>query len=125
MPNVDPVKGRRLPQCLPTTGIALATPFLAWFAIGAPPVLPVYRFGPYEVGPESGYVVGGMAAIVAIAAVTVLVIRTRQGVVGRSWAVVVPLVVAGALGAAGWRVATSSYSGADIIDGAPDAGSRR
>jgi hypothetical protein len=114
MSEDDPVKGRRAPQWLPTAGIALATPFLVWFAIGESPTYASYRFGPYEVGPESGYVVGGMAAIVAVAAVAVLVIRTLRGVVGRSWAVVVPLAMAGALGAAGWRLCTASYSGADI-----------
>lgn len=59
MSKDDPVKGRRASQWLPTAGIALATPFLVWFAIGDYYGGPVYRFGPYQVGPEFGYVVGG------------------------------------------------------------------
>jgi hypothetical protein len=100
---------------LPTAGIALAAPFLVWFAIGDYYGGPVYRFGPYDVGPDSGYVVGGLAAIIALASVTVLVIRTRRGVADLlSWPIAVVLASAGALGAAGWRVCTASYSGADI-----------
>jgi hypothetical protein len=115
MSKDDPVKGRRAHQWLPTAGITLATPFLVWFAIGEPPTYASYTFGPYHVGPESGYVVGGAAALIAALSLGVLVIRAQQGVVERrSWAIVATLALAGALGAAGWRVGTSSYSGADI-----------
>jgi len=109
------VKGQRAPLWLPVAGIAFATPFLVWFAIGDYSGGASHEFGRYQVGPESGYVVGGVAAIVAAAAVAVLIIRTRRGVVhGRLWTVVATLAAAGALGAAGWRVGTSGYSGADI-----------
>jgi hypothetical protein len=102
----------------PTAAIALSVPFLVWFAIGEPPTYASYRFGPYEVGPDSGYFVVGPAATVAAAGMAALVIRTRRGVADlQSWAVVVVLAIAGALGAAGWRGLTASYSGADIGGG--------
>lgn len=93
----------------------MATPFLAWFAIGEVSDGPSRELGPYHVGPESGYAVGGVAAMIAAAAIGVLVIRTRQGVVDwRSWGVVAALAAAGALGAYGWRVLTGSYTGAPL-----------
>ena len=113
-----PTKERHTPLLLPIAGVALATPFLAWFAIGdlsfGGPVDP-REFGPYHVGPESGYVLGGVAALLTAAGIGVLVIRTRQGVADwRSWAVVAALVGAGALGAYGWRVLTAGYTGAPL-----------
>ena len=115
MPKEDLVKGRLAPQWWPTAGIALATPFLVWFAIGEPPTYAIYRFGPYDIGQQAGHIASIVAAIAAAASVAVLVIRTRRGVTDlRSWAVAVFLASAGALGAAGWRGVTSSYSGADI-----------
>lgn len=98
MPSGDLVTGYRALRWLPTAGIALATPVLVWFAIGSLPEFAAHRFGPYEVGPESAFVVGGVAAIVAAASVAVLVVRTRRGVVGRSWAVAWPLVTPGRSG---------------------------
>jgi hypothetical protein len=77
-----------------------------------------YDYGPYQLGPESGNVVGGVAVVVAAVSVAVLVMRTRQGVADRwSWAVVAVLVMAGALGAAGWRTMTAGVSGANIGGG--------
>jgi hypothetical protein len=124
MSNEDPVKGWRVSQWLPTAGIAFATPVLVWFSIGdlsfrgSGGLGLFHDFGPYEVGPESGYVVGGMAAVVAAAAVAVLVIWTRRGVADRrSWAVVGVLAGAGALAAAGWRIMTAGVIGANIGGG--------
>jgi hypothetical protein len=115
MSEDDLVKGQRASLWLPAAGIAFATPFLVWFAIGDHSGGPSYEFGPYQVGPENGYVVGGVATIVAAAALALLVNRARRGAVDlRLWAVVATLAMAGALGAAGWRVGTSGYSGADI-----------
>lgn len=110
-----PAKERRTSLLLPIAGVALATPFLAWFAIGDVSTGPAREVGPYHVGPESGYVVGGVAAMIAAAAVGVLVIRMRQGVVEwRSWGVVAALAAAGAMGAYGWRVFTGGYGGAPL-----------
>lgn len=107
---------RRVSLWLPTAGIALSTPFLVWFGIGdlsSRGRFPLWHeFGPYDVGPESGYVVGGVTAVVALAASGVLVIRSRQGVVDwRLWAVVAALAGAGSLAAAGWRVLTAGVRG--------------
>lgn len=115
----DPVKGRRAPQWLPLAGIALATPFLAWFAIGDVSTyrLPTlsHEFGPYHVGPESGYVVGGLASVVWAVAVVVLVIQTRRGVADwRSGVVAATLAMTGALAAYGWRILTAGYTGAPL-----------
>jgi hypothetical protein len=108
-------KERRTSLLLPTAGVALATPFLAWLVIGEVSTGPAHELGPYHVGPESGFVVGGVAAMIAAAAISVLVIRMRQGVVDwRSWGVVAALAAAGAVGAYGWRVFTGGYSGAPL-----------
>lgn len=108
-------KERRKSLLLPTAGVALATPFLAWFAIGDVSTGPARELGPYHVGPESGFLVGGVAAMIAAAAVSVLAIRMRQGVVDwRSWGVVAALAAAGAMGAYGWRVFTGGYTGAPL-----------
>jgi hypothetical protein len=111
----DPLK-ERASAWLPTWGIALATPFLVWFAIGdlsSRGGLPVWHeYGPYNMGPESGNVVVGVAIVVALAAVGVLAIRARRGVVDwRSWAVVALLAGVGSLAAAGWRVLTAGVPG--------------
>jgi hypothetical protein len=122
--EVSPVKEQRVALWLPMAAIALTSPFFVWFAIGdlsfggrGSPGLS-HEVGPYQVGPESGFVVGGVAALVAAAAVGVLVIRTRQGVAAlRTWAVTATLVAAGALGAAAWRVLTAGVVGTSIGGG--------
>jgi hypothetical protein len=120
----DRSKERRASLWLPTLGIALATPFLVWFAVGdvsfgGPGRLGnFHELGPYTVGPESGYVVGGVAAVVALVAFAVLVLRTREGAVNWWWwAAVVILAGAGSVGAIGWRVATAGVVGANIGGG--------
>jgi hypothetical protein len=97
---------------------------LVWFAIGdlsfsgTGGLFLDYDYGPYHVGPESGYGVAGVAAVVAAVSVAVLVIRTFQGIADWwSWAVVAVLVMAGALGAAGWRTMTAGGRGANIGGG--------
>jgi hypothetical protein len=124
MSKDDPKKGRRQFRLLPIVGIALATPFLVWFAIGdvsfgGPGRVGLFHeFGPYQVGPESGYLVGGLAALVALAALGVLVVDTSRGVVSWWWwAAVVTAAGAGAVGAFGWRVATAGVVGANIGGG--------
>jgi hypothetical protein len=97
---------------LPTAGIALSTPILMWLAIGdlsSGGALQLWhQYGPYDVGTESGYVLGGLAVVVALASMGVLVIRSRQGAVDwRSWTVVGLLAAAGSVAAVGWRVFTA------------------
>jgi hypothetical protein len=124
MSNDDPVKGRRGSLWLPMAGIAVATPFLVWFVIGdvsfrgSGGIGLDYEYGPYQVGPESGYVVGGLAALVAAAAVAALVIYTRQRIANRrSWTIVGALAMAGAVGAGGWRIMTAGVTEANIGGG--------
>lgn len=114
----------RASQWLATAGLAFSTPFLVWFAIGdvsfrgTGGVGHSHGYGPYQVGPESGYVVGGTAAVVAAASVAALVIRTRQGAADkRSWTVVAALSMVGAVAAGGWRVLTAGGVGASIGGG--------
>jgi hypothetical protein len=97
---------------------------LVWFAIGdvsfgGPGRTGLFHeFGPYHVGPKSGYIVGGVATVVAIVAFGALVVRTRQGVVKWWWwAAVVALASAGSVGAFGWRVETAGVVGANIGGG--------
>jgi hypothetical protein len=115
--KVGLARGRRLSLWLPTAGIALATPFVVWFAMGDVSTGDSHLFGPYDV-PSPGWVVGGMATVVALVGIGVLVLRTRQGVVSWWWwAVVVTLAGAGSAGAFGWRAATAGVGGANIGGG--------
>ena len=107
-------------SCLPP-GIALATPFLAWFVIGdlsfgGSGGSGLSHFvGPFDVGPASSYVICGPAAVVAAVALGVLIIRTRQRVADwRSWAVVTALAGAGTVAAFGWRIETAAYVGGPL-----------
>jgi hypothetical protein len=118
------VKERRASRLVPTAGIALATPFLVWFAIGdmsfgGPGRTGLsHEYGPYQVGPESGYILGGVAVVIAIASVAALVIRTRQGAYDKgAWTVLAALAMAGAVASAGWRVMTAGVGGANIGGG--------
>jgi hypothetical protein len=118
----DPVTERS--SWLATAGIAFATPFLVWFAIGdvsfrgSGGVGLFYEWGPYQVGPESGYVLVGVAGVILAAGVALLVLRTREGEVDRRlWWVAVVLAAAGSLGAAAWRVMTAGVVGANIGGG--------
>lgn len=124
MSKDDRVKERSASLGLPAAGIALATPILVWFAIGdvsfrgTRGLFLDYTYGPYQVGPESGFFVGGVAVVVAVAAVGLLFVRTRRGLADwRSWVVVAALSVGGALGAGGWRVLTAGGRGANIGGG--------
>ena len=88
-----------------------------WFAIGDVSTGDYHVFGPYNVGPSSGYYVG-VAAVIALAAIGALVAKARQGALNPWWwGVVVTLVVAGSVGAFGWRVATAGVGGANIGGG--------
>lgn len=97
-------------------GVALSTPFLAWFVVGDLSLnrsaFLSHEYGPYDVGPQwSGYVVG-MGTALALAAIGMLVIQTWQRVADlRTCAVAVLLAMAGAVGAYGWRVLTAGFTG--------------
>jgi len=109
---------RRAFWWFPILGIAAATPFLVWFAMGDVDTGDSYEFGPYHVGPSSGYYVPAVAALVALVGFGVLVARTRRGVVSWWWwAVVAALVGAGSVAGFGWRVATAGSGGANIGGG--------
>jgi hypothetical protein len=119
--RVDPTKDRGSSLGLSILGIALATPFLVWFAIGdlsfggRGGVGQFHEFGPYDVGPSSGYLVGGVAALVALVSVGALIVRARRRPVGGWWwAVIVTLAAAGSVGAFGWRICTAGVGGANI-----------
>jgi hypothetical protein len=120
----DRVQERSASLALPAAGIALATAILVWFAIGdlsfrgTGGLFLDYSYGPYQVGPESGFFVSGLAVVVAIAALGSLFARTRRGLpTWRSWVVLAALSVGGALGAGGWRVLTAGGRGANIGGG--------
>lgn len=124
MAKDDRVKERSASLGLPAAGIALATAILVWFAIGdvsfrgSGGLFLDYEYGPYQVGPESGFFVVGVTVVVAIGALGILIRRTRRGVANwRSWVVVAALSAGGALGAGGWRVLTAGGRGANIGGG--------
>jgi hypothetical protein len=111
------LKEWRASLLLPAACVAVATSFLVWFAVGdqSTGIGDYYFLGPYDVGPESGFIVGGVAAVVALASVALLVVRAHHSAVGGwSWALVAVLVATGSLGAYGWRAATAGAGGAPI-----------
>jgi hypothetical protein len=78
-----------------------------------------HAFGPYHLDPQLEYAVGGVAAVIAVAALAALGLgMLRKSFDRRAWLIIAIVAAAGALGAASWRFATASVIGANIGGGA-------
>jgi hypothetical protein len=108
----------RLAFALPVTGLTLAAPVLAWWALGDVSThkgKAFHTLGPYHLAPHAELIVGWLALVVAVSALAVLslpVARTGRGI--RSWSAVACMCAAGVLAAACWRSETSAVDGANI-----------
>jgi hypothetical protein len=100
--------------------LVLAVPVAAWWLVGDQSTVPLsmrpdYAFRPWRIGPVAVRAagIGSLAAGGAAAAVLIgVTLRRRLDV--RWWAVLVPLLAAGFIAGAGWRVMTAGVIGANI-----------
>ena len=104
----------------PALILVLAMPVAAWWLAGDQSTVPTsmdpdYAFRPWRIGPVAARAagIGSLAAGGAAAAVLIgVTLRRRLDV--RWWAVLVPLLAAGYIAGAGWRVMTAGVIGANI-----------
>lgn len=109
------------PLALPA-GIALviAFPVGMWWCIGDLSTVPLsadpdFAFRPLPISPAVQRLTGTGSAGMAAGALTVLVILTaRRRLAGHWWQVLGPLLAAGLIAGAGWRVMTAGVIGANI-----------
>jgi hypothetical protein len=105
---------------LAVTGLVLATPVAVWWLVGdqtakAPGQDLDYAIRPVELDPGIERLVG-ITSVLAVAVTALLLIRAarRHRFDPRWWSVVIPLVGAGIIVGAGWRVLTAGVIGANI-----------
>jgi len=118
-PGPERARARGAPVA-PALILVLAVPVAAWWLVGDQSTVPAsmdpdYAFRPWSIGPVAARAagIGSLAAGGAAAAVLIgLTLRRRLDV--RWWAVLVPLLAAGAIAGAGWRVLTAGVIGANI-----------
>jgi hypothetical protein len=98
--------------------LVVATPVATWWLVGDLSTQlpdPDHLIRPVDIGDTAEHVVGVGAVVLAAASVVALVVAGRRGRVDRGWwPVLVELLLAGALGGAGWRVLTAGVIGANI-----------
>jgi hypothetical protein len=101
--------------------LVLATPVAAWWLVGdRSPRVPAgaaldYAVRPFELNPAVERTAGILALTVVAVAAVVLVRATRRTLMDPAWwSVLAPLVVAGLVAGAGWRVITAGAVGANI-----------
>jgi hypothetical protein len=114
--------GKRPSAFLTVAGVAASVPVLVWWAIGDVSAVSGpdgdYLYGPYDIGVAPGRVALVVAAVALVVTVTDLLRRQRHGEFGwAAWSFVACIAVAGALGAAAWRLATAGVDGANIGGG--------
>ncbi len=109
------------PLALPA-GIALVItfPVAVWWCVGDLSTVPLsadpdYAFRPLPISPAVQRLTGPGSAGLAAGALTVLVMLTvRRRLAGPWWQVLGPLLAAGLIAGAGWRVMTAGVIGANI-----------
>jgi len=101
-------------------GLLLAVPVATWWLVGDLSTVPIsegrdYAFQPWSVDASVARAAGAGSLVVGAAAVMVLGWAMVRRVLDiRWWAVLVPLVAAGFIAGAGWRVLTAGVAGANI-----------
>ncbi len=101
-------------------GLVLATPVVTWWLIGPLNTAPArvgldYAFRPWPISPAVTRAAGFTAAVLAVVSLTVLISAiTRRLLDMRWWAVLLPLLAAGFIAGAGWRVMTAGVLGSNI-----------
>ncbi len=100
--------------------LALATPVATWWAIGDQSTVPAsmdpdFLIRPLAIGAHIEFLVGVGALLVAVVASATLLWASRtRWLDQRWWFVLLPLLAAGLLVGAGWRVMTAGVIGANI-----------
>ena len=101
-------------------GLVLAAPVLTWWLVGPLNTAPArvgldYAFRPWPITPAAARAAGITAAALVTVSLPVLVWATlRRLLDARWWAVVIPLLAAGFIAGAGWRVMTAGVIGSNI-----------
>jgi hypothetical protein len=111
---------RRVHACMAAVSVVLAMRVVAWWAIGDLSEVVDRRHADYVLRPlqlgeriELGLGLG--ASVVAGVSLVVLAVATgRRSIERRWWAVLVPVLVVGALCGLAYRVMTAAVSGANI-----------
>ena len=104
----------------PALILVLAVPVAAWWLVGDQSTVPVsmdpdYAFRPWRIGPVAARAAGlGSLAAGGVAAAVLIGVTLRGRLDVRWWAVLVPLLAAGSIAGAGWRVLTAGVIGANI-----------
>lgn len=100
--------------------LVLSTPVATWWLVGDQSTVPAsaepdYAIRPWNISPAAEGT-AGITALLLATAMTVLLARASalRRLDRRWWAVLIPLLVAGILAGAGWRVMTAGGIGANI-----------
>jgi hypothetical protein len=100
--------------------LVLAAPVATWWLVGDQSTVPVsmdpcYVFRPWPIGPVAARVAGiGSLTVAGLAAAVLGWATLRRLLDIRWWAVLGPLLAAGFIAGAGWRVMTAGVIGANI-----------
>ena len=122
MSGASPLDGSRFRHALPVVGLALATPILTWWALGdlsssGAGESADHLYGPYHVDPHAELVIGFIAIAAAPVGGGAWTSGDPQGVLRRTWTVLILLCSAGAFAAFVWRSVTAGVDGANIGGG--------
>jgi hypothetical protein len=99
--------------------LLVAVPVATWWLVGDMSTVPVsdrdYAFQPWAIDPAVARAAGAGSVVVGTVAVVLLGWAMVRRVLDiRWWAVLVPVVAAGFIAGAGWRVMTAGVYGANI-----------
>lgn len=104
----------------PALALVLAVPVATWWLVGDLSTVPAsmgpdYAFRPWPIGPAVARAAGiGSLAVGGMAVAALGWASLRRSLAARWWAVLVPLLAAGFIAGAGWRVMTAGVIGANI-----------
>jgi hypothetical protein len=105
---------------LAAAGLVLAAPVVTWWLVGDLSTVPAslspdYAFRPFDISPGVARAAGIGSLVLALAALPVLGWAAPLHLFDdRWWSVLVPLLAAGFIAGAGWRVLTAGVIGANI-----------
>ena len=101
-------------------GLILATPVASWWQVGPLNTAPArvgldYAFRPWPISPQVARAAGITATVLAVVSLAILIWATvRHLLEARWWWVLLPLLAAGFIAGAGWRVMTAGVLGVNI-----------
>lgn len=119
MPKYRWLRDARVHYMLAVACLAMATPILAWWAIGdlstKEGIGAFHTLGPYHFDPHLELIIGGTAAAIAIIALAVVAFRAASGGMNkRLWAIIICVCGSGLIGAVAWRFQTAGVDGENI-----------